>query len=70
MAGKTNMCYMALSSSKYVNKAEMMRELGRSLVIHCADLQSYSRCNSAGVQNERDRKDEHTLHGTGPVKVN
>ena len=39
--------------------AAMMREVGGFLVTHFTDLQSYSRCNSADMQNERGRKDEH-----------
>ena len=39
--------------------AAMMREVGAFLVTHFTDLQSYSRCNSADMQNERGRKDEH-----------
>ena len=47
----------------------MLREVGGLLVTHFADLHSYSRSNSGGVQNGRGRLDEHTLHDTIPVKV-
>ena len=43
VARKMNIPYMALSLSKYVNRAVMMREAGGFLVTHSADLQRYSR---------------------------
>ena len=60
---------MVLFLSKYDNRAAMLREVGGLLVTHFADLHSYSRSNSGGVQNGRGRLDEHTLHDTVPVKV-
>ena len=58
-AGKINIHYMALSLSKCVKSAAMIEEVGGFLVTHFPALQRYSRCTSAGLQNNSDRKDEH-----------